>query len=363
MDMDIEQVTADAGEASTVSCLGLDPGLLDLSAPEAMAESLRRSAAVRCPTPRRTLLRSVTLTVNATPHDTPVFAEQLELMLDALIAYGDLVEVSGAAQGEADQVHLAPLRFVQRASGSTLLLGGVPDHGCPLPEPFLRKIERVAHVRRLPADPSGETLGVLRDAGFTEVASGTWERAPKVTTASDLVRNYVETLDRSGPSGTVESLLILDPERPPQFYSGRWTDLRKHTGTFVAKRKGIYGNTQWCFVRAVDGEVRHYLALPSRAGDGRACDEAWRLQAAIDADRGHPQIFRRAHGGRDSALLQFFSPVPQWAQRRWDAIGERLVDRPGCLFSYRFPATEVDEEQRYLREHLWMHNAEEAARR
>ena len=361
--MDIEQVTADVGEASTVSCLGLDPGALDLSAPEVMAESLRRSAAVRCPTRRRTLLRSVAMSVKATPHDTLAFAEQLELTLDALIAYGDLVEVSGAAQAEADQVHLAPLRFVQRASGTMLLLGGVPDHGCPLHEPFLRKIERVAHVRRLPADASGETLGVLRDAGFTEVPTGTWERAPKVTTASDLVRSYVDMLDGSGPSGVVGSLFILDPERAPQFYTGRWTDLRKQTGTFVAKRKGIYGNTQWCFVRAVDGEVQHYLALPSRAGDGRACDEAWRLQAAIDADRGYPQVFRREDGRRDSALLQFFSPVPQWAQRRWDAIGERLVGRPGCLFSYRFPATEVLEEERYLREHLWMHNAAEAARR
>ena len=52
-------------------------------------------------------------------------------------------------------------------------------------------------------------------------------------------------------------------------------------------------------------------------------------------------------------LLELFSPVPSWAQRRWDALGEPV---PGakCLFAYRIPNSEIDEELDFAREALWL---------
>jgi hypothetical protein len=52
-------------------------------------------------------------------------------------------------------------------------------------------------------------------------------------------------------------------------------------------------------------------------------------------------------------VLEFFSPAPAWARRRWDAIGEP-VPSAGSLFAYRIPKAEIDEERRFAREALWL---------
>lgn len=52
-------------------------------------------------------------------------------------------------------------------------------------------------------------------------------------------------------------------------------------------------------------------------------------------------------------VLQLFSPVPLWARRRWDAIGEPVLS-PHCLFAYRIPKAELDEEVRFLQDRLWL---------
>lgn len=94
------------------------------------------------------------------------------------------------------------------------------------------------------------------------------------------------------------------------------------------------------------------IDFPRRGSRWRGCDEAWHLQMAIDAKRGSPQSFRVTPSG-NAAVLELFSPTPAWARRRWDAIGEP-VPRAGCLFAYRIPKTEVEEERRFAHEALWL---------
>jgi hypothetical protein len=74
---------------------------------------------------------------------------------------------------------------------------------------------------------------------------------------------------------------------------------------------------------------------------------------AIDAQRGSPQRFRVTPSVGDTVVLEFFSPVPAWARRRWDAIGE-LVPSTGSLFAYRILKAEIDEERRFARDTLWL---------
>ena len=52
-------------------------------------------------------------------------------------------------------------------------------------------------------------------------------------------------------------------------------------------------------------------------------------------------------------MLEFFSPVPMWARRRWDAVGEP-VSASGCLLAYRLAEAELAEEMRFTREALWL---------
>ena len=81
------------------------------------------------------------------------------------------------------------------------------------------------------------------------------------------------------------------------------------------------------------------------------------LQAAIDAARGKPQRFKvRSASNETSRVVDFFSPVPLWAQRRWDAIGEP-VPSSGCLFSYKFSTGELPQELEFIQEQLWLRPA------
>jgi hypothetical protein len=88
--------------------------------------------------------------------------------------------------------------------------------------------------------------------------------------------------------------------------------------------------------------------------DARGCDEAWRLQLAIDALARHPQRFRvRRSTPSENIVVDFFSPIPRWAQRRWDVLGE-AVEPDRSLFAYRFPWAEFSAVRRDLEDDLWL---------
>jgi hypothetical protein len=101
------------------------------------------------------------------------------------------------------------------------------------------------------------------------------------------------------------------------------------------------------------GNPERLIDLPAPGSRWRGCDEAWRLQMAIDAMRGRPQQFRIRQGSENVRFLELFSPIPMWAQRRLDAVGERVPSR-GCLLAYRLAAEELEEERSFAREALWL---------
>jgi hypothetical protein len=77
---------------------------------------------------------------------------------------------------------------------------------------------------------------------------------------------------------------------------------------------------------------------------------------ALDHSRGVPQFYRCR---RDStgACLDFFSPLPLWAQRRLVVLG-RPATREKCLFSYWIPERELASEATFLQQRLWLARSE-----
>ena len=185
-----------------------------------------------------------------------------------------------------------------------------------------------------------------------ELSSDAWLKGPKSGTASQTVASSDRALDVVPPSRDIPGLLLLDPTKPVRYYRGRWIEPKAQTGRFVARRQQAYGADLWCYVHLTHGHPERMIDLPQRASRWRGCDEAWHLQMAIDAQRGAPQRFRVTHS-RDAVVLEFFSPTPAWARRRWDAIGEPVTSA-GSLFAYRIPKTEIEEERRFAREALWL---------
>ena len=359
--MGMRVLTKTEVQSRAVAHLGLDPTILDLTSVEAIAAAFRRSASFLCPCAPATLIRGVVQPMRGLvddPVSTSVLAQET---LESMIAIGDFLEHSDidgdTVHGTGKLIYPAPASFVPRENGSLILLGIPPFHLPGLPRGLAERVEYTGYLRRLNL-VQGEYLGTkLKELGFIEVFSDRWLQVPRrVSTAQHLAR-MDHLLTSTHPSGDVAGLSILDPESPVLYYRGRWTSSRSQTGRFIARRAQAYGADLWCYIEMRDGRPLRLLDLPVAHSRWRGSDEAWHVQMAIDAQRGHAQRLRVVTGPGGTCQIQFFSPVPMWAQRRWDAIGEK-VKASGCLFAYRLAETDLAEELRFARNMLWLEHLE-----
>jgi hypothetical protein len=281
----------------------------------------------------------------------------VEETLEAMVAHGDFLEhrdMEGSlGYGTAALLYAAPPGFVCRQSGAVILLGTATDQLSALPDDLESRIEYVNHLRRLNPAPGEDLRAVLIEFGLVEISYDSWLRPPAAKTSDQYLSHLGGLLDSAQPSRDVTGLLLLDPERPVRYYRGRWVEPRSQSGRFVARRSQAYGAQLWSYVQLSEGSPERLIDFPITGSRWRGCDEAWHLQMAIDAKRGEPQRFRVRPGPGDTQVMEFFSPVPMWARRRWDAIGEP-VPGSGCLFAYKLADTELGEELRFAREALWL---------
>lgn len=353
--------------AQKVVELGLDPSALDLTSVEAIAGALRRAASFLCPCTAPTLMRGVVHPLRGLVDDIVAIKGVVEDTLDAMIAHGDILEyrdIEGDSEyGTGALLYAAPAGFIDRESGAVILLGIASNQLSALPEDLEKRIEYVKHLRRLSPVPGEDLRTDLVQLGLIEISYPDWLRAPPVETAAQHRARLESLLDIAPPSRDVPGLSLLDPERSVRYYRGRWVQPRSQSGRFVARRSQAYGSPLWCYVQLREGNPERLIDFPVPGSRWRGCDEAWHLQMAIDAVRGEPQRFRSQPGSKgNQVVLEFFSPVPMWAQRRWDAIGEPVMSS-GCLFAYRLAQSEVAEEARFARDALWLGDAPAASER
>lgn len=353
----MRRLTVEQVHAQKIRELGLDPETLDLTTPEGLAGALRRAGSYLCPCSAATLVRAIVNPLRGLVPDLEETRELVQETLEAMISHGDILEQPELAEDGSPSarvlLYAAPASFVVRQSGLVVLLGVAADHLSPLPLELEQRIQYLGHVRRLSPSSANEDLcSELRQLGLLELSSDAWLKGPKAITASQAIVANDRALDDAPPSRDIPGLLILDPTTPVRYYRGRWVEPKDQTGRFVARRQQAYGANLWCYVQLTNGQPERMIDFPKRGSRWRGCDEAWYLQMAIDAQRGVPQRFRVSPNGH-AVILELFSPAPAWARRRWDAIGEP-APMAGCLFAYRIPRAEIDEERRFMREALWL---------
>jgi hypothetical protein len=212
----------------------------------------------------------------------------------------------------------------------------------------------LAEVSSASWDRGDEDPGnVLRELGLLELSEKQWLRLPQVQSAADYVAGWKQQLPKAPAFTAIDQLRILDTSRPPTFYRDRWCDpQRHHTGLYVARRPQRYGSAIWCVINLDRGAPKAFKDLNSPGDRLRPCDIAWRIQCAMDAMAGTPQVFRRMLDGASTTLL-FFSPLPSWAERHLSIVG-RKMKAERSLFSYEMPNAAIHGEIACLRELLWM---------
>lgn len=341
-------------KSAALASLGLDPDVFDLESAEAMAALVRRTASMVCPCPPRMLVNEIRRALRGLVSDE---TDKVELALESVLAYGDLQELRDrdpeARRSSTRLIYVAPPAYVVRESGTTLLVGLAPDGASLLPAHLEEHTEVVGHVRRLPVLDADDRV-LLQELGLRELTIEEWSGAPVQRGAAEHLSLLEEELEEAPASGEVPGLRVLDPSRPVRFYKGRWAEAGSLSGRFVGRRPQAYGADLWCYVELDNSGALRFVDFPVEEESYRGCDEAWRLQAAIDAVRGAAQQYRlRRNEDDDTFAIDLFSPLPAWVTRRWDAMGFPVPPRK-CLFSYEFPCAELAEELDFLQDDLWL---------
>ena len=321
-----------------------------------LAALLRRSAGIHCPCSRLTLRASLLESLKYLSQDRMVLSERIDTIIEGLIVGGDLLELNDVATDDPEAkgtwVFAAPPSFVIRPSRSIFLLGIVPDQDTFLPQTLSERISHEGFTRTIIQKPDEDLAADLREHGMQELSESTWLKCPTAEGPEAMLNRYERQLGLQPLSGSVEDLRILDPTKSVTYYRGRWTAPQSQTGTFIARRPQEFGAPLWCFAELEAGTLVRILDLPLRKTRWRGCDVTWHLQMAIDYCGQTPQRYRRQDVGNE-VRLDFFSPLPQWAQRRLMILGR--PSRPEkSLMSYWLPPAEAESEERFLRERLWL---------
>ena len=323
-----------------------------------LAALLRRTAGLHCPCSRTTLRSSLLESLQQLSQDQEKMSlsERIDIVIEGLIVGGDLVELNDVVTYDpgvkGTWVFAAPPSFVVRPSGSIFLLGIVPDQDVFLPESLASRICYDGLTRVIASAPDEDLPDELREQGLQRLSEDAWLKSPKAESSEDLLNRFRRKLVEQPPCGVINDLQIIDYVQSVTYYRGRWASPRDHTGTFVARRPQEFGAPIWCFAELQVGTVVRLLDLPLKKSRWRGCDVAWHLQMAIDHCHQSPQLYRHRHEG-DSVRLDFFSPLPQWSQRRLMILG-RPVPRKSSLISYQLPYTEAEAEESFLKERLWL---------
>lgn len=317
-----------------------------------LAQSLRRAVFIAAPCEEQTA-RSLSLAALAPlTDDVAALKEQIGDTLQDLISMGDIFE-QRTDLGERSEVILrpAPPAFVLRRDGSLLIIGIAGDEITPtLETPVVYYPSGLRSVR--PAD-AHLCRSALLDLGLIELSERTWLHPPGTISAAEHVAAWSARLPTDLRPEKIEDLEILDTAAPVSFYKGRWCPLHaKHEGIFVARRPQRYGAKLWCLAEVKDGIVQRFADIRARDSRSRDCDEAWRLQAAMDAVAGTPQRVGLAVNGL-AATLSFSAPLPAWAARHLSFLGQQ-VPPSRALLAFEIPAENAADELRWLSEKLWL---------
>lgn len=348
--------------ASSVEALGLDREIADFETPEVVAAAIRRAAAFMCPASPRQLVAAVDEVMRGlvSSGHSDEHGASVRALVEDLVAYGDLIEAPLEEEpGIARRMlFLGPPSYVT-ISPTIVLLCGVRGEGLTLlNEALSERIEHQVHVRLIRLEQGEDAKSLFEGSGLSEVSRDQWLEAPRPSAALDLYEDYRKRLEAAGPSGTIEGYMILDPARSPEYYRGRWRSPGlKDDGRFVARRPVQFGADLWCFVELMRGNIQRLIDLPVRHVLNRGCDEAWRLQAAVDHLSGDPQTVRIGPAYRPAdVVLHLQSPIPSWAQRYLEVLGRPLPRQRGSLISFNLAKSVLQDALRFLHDSMWIDN-------
>lgn len=234
------------------------------------------------------------------------------------------------------------------------LLGKVVGENVEISTPSGIRTLKIVQVLSLKNEGDDDLASSLSQLGLISYSEENWLKAPPNETASQFISKFDRSLDRIATCGDITGVTIVTPSKDVRYYRGRWSSPKNISGRFIGRRPQAYGNDIWCYLEIADGRVNKFVDLPLDSSTGsRGCDEAWRIQAAIDAQCGQPQQYRLRKMPDETFAVDLFSPIPCWIERRWNWIGQRIENK-GSLLSFQFEEADIEQELDFVRRKLWL---------
>lgn len=322
-----------------------------------LASMLRRAAGALCPCSCTVLRNALTESLCYMADGPEPLQARLDTLIDELVVTGDLLELSDVTTGDLETkgtwVFAAPPAFIERKSGSVFLVGIVPDQDQFLSKGLADRIEFFSTTRLIKPRAREDLAAQLLSEGLTALPEATWLKAPRTLRVAETLSKARQSLAGAPQCRPIQGLEIIDPATKVTFYRGRWTTPKGQSGMFVARRPQEFGAALWCLAELDSGVLVRLIDLPLGNYRWRGCDAAWHLQMAIDAERHEPQRYSSSNGPNGTRRIDFFSPIPLWAERRLLILGrKRAGDK--SLFAYELPAGEAPQEETFLQQNLWL---------
>ncbi len=178
----IQMLTTDGVLARTANSLALDGS--SISSETIAAQALRRAVSALAPCSRADALRFTRQPLaNVIAEDDDWY----EALLDALIAYGDVLEVTpqDADVWRTGRLVLrpAPPSFVRRTNGDLIILGVAGDQPSALLGELARQVQHEGPLRHLRQPIAGTAIEHLKALGLVELPEAAWLRAPVTMSA------------------------------------------------------------------------------------------------------------------------------------------------------------------------------------
>ncbi|WP_046168005.1 hypothetical protein [Chromobacterium vaccinii] len=329
-----------------------------------IAAVLRRLCGFMCPCPSSALVRMACDSLSALPLERDDLQDRIEIVLDDMIACGDVIELAHMAIASGENhprwLHCAPPSFVRRNS-RIHIFGIAADDARFLPSELRSQVQRDGALRYLDVSAVPDLAVQLSNVGLREMSADAWLINTPKEPFAQVVSRYRKRLDSMGGFGDFPDLSLLLPAAQRRIpYRKRWVSAESASGYFIVRVPQPYGEPLWYFSLLESGIVQRSLLLPLKDSTERACDVAWRLQLALDAEAGYPATYSISpdteHAG---VLLRFDFPLPLAARRRLLILGGRRSENNP--YHFWLPAAELGQERLFLREHYWFREQSEDA--
>lgn len=327
-----------------------------------LAAVLRRAGGFMCPSPQAAILSAVKRALVTLPDMASELEEGLHEVFDALLVAGDFVDISSVSTPEGaenrSRIFCGPPSFLVIGERA-YLFGVAPDDASFLTATLQAKVRFDGPTRYLEVNPSADVASTLSGLGLRQHTEATWLSRITNDTPQTHLTHLLNRMERDGHPGQIPCVEILQHTAGlPLAYQQRWRAPATESGLYVARAPQEFGPTLWYIASLDQGHIERSMLLPLSGSGGRACDQAWRVQLAIDATSGNPARYSMREEA-DGYRVRLSFPIPLSARRRLLYLGGLNnvgTGQPGTFF---LPRAAQQAAENFLRSSLWLERTDQ----